>query len=333
MLKIGTLELLSNRRLELLKHVRSSELDRCIKDTYSLSNKNAKNGSIKLDMTQWFVQVTMNIMMHMIAENDIVLSAMLGTMRNLGNLEKLSKNLYVIPFTEWMDLQGRLTHMKQIAEILDYYNLISAGSDTSSVTMTWALSLLLNHNKELKKAQKDINIHVGQERWMQESDIKNLVYLQAIFKETMRLYPAGPLLVPREAVEDCYVAAYYVTKGTRLLVNAWKLHRDPNIWIDPCKFQPERFVSSHAHIDIRGLQFEYIPFSSGRRSCLGITSSMQVMHLAMARLLQGFDLATPMNVQVDMSEGLGLALHKVAPLEVVLTSRLPRELYQNQSPI
>ncbi|KAK2995162.1 hypothetical protein RJ640_025392 [Escallonia rubra] len=403
MRKICTLELLSNRRLELLKHVRSSELDRCIKDTYSLCNKNAKYGSIKLDMAQWFEQVTMNIMIHMIAGKRYC------TIRDAGNNEesrkfgKAIKELIsfelsdVIPFTECMDLQRQLRHMKQIAGVPDYYmrswvkenterteiegeegdfmdmmlsllerygmmhtqnrghcqgnspgteakaslislpslcmqNLISAGVDTSSVTMTWALSLLLNHNKELKKAQKEIDIHVGQERWVKESDIKNLVYLQAIVKETMRLYPAGPLLVPREAMADCYVAGYYITKGTRLLVNAWKLHRDPNTWIDPCKFQPERFVSSHAHIDVRGRQFEYVPFGSGRRLCPGITSSMQVMHLALARLLQGFDLATPMNEQVDMSEGLGLTLHKAAPLEVVLTPRLSCELYQQKSP-
>ncbi|KAK2995160.1 hypothetical protein RJ640_025390 [Escallonia rubra] len=390
MRKISALELLSNRRLDLLKHVRSSELDRCIKALYSLCDRKVTDGSTKFDMAQWFQQVSMNMMIQMIAGKrcDIINDA--GDDEESRRFGRAIKEFFyltgvfelsdVIPFTEWMDLQGQLRSMKKNAKELDYLmsswvkehiqrrdikgqikeerdfvdvmlslfetggtvhghetediikatvlNLILAGSDTSSVTMTWALSLLLNHRKALQKAQEEIDIHVGRERWVEESDLKNLVYLQAVVKETMRLYPAGPLSVPREAMKDCYVAGYYVPKGTRLLVNIWKLHRDPNIWTNPCEFQPERFLTSHLHCDVRGQQFEYIPFSSGRRLCPGITASLQMMHLALARLLQGFNPATLMNTQVDMSEGLGLTLPKAAPLEVIITPRLPCKLYQ-----
>ncbi|KAJ6749397.1 hypothetical protein OIU85_000077 [Salix viminalis] len=207
-------------------------------------------------------------------------------------------------------------------------NLILAGIDTTSVTLTWALSLLLNHTEVLKRVQKEIDIHVGTTRWVEESDIKNLVYFQAIVKETLRLYPPGPLLVPRESSEDCYVGGYLVPRGTQLLVNAWKLHRDPRIWENPCEFRPERFLTSHGSIDVRGQQFEYVPFGSGRRLCPGISSSLQMLHLTLSRLLQGFSLSTAMNAQVDMSEGLGLTLPKATPLEVVLAPRLDHKMYQ-----
>ncbi|KAE9463466.1 hypothetical protein C3L33_04604, partial [Rhododendron williamsianum] len=112
--------------------------------------------------------------------------------------------------------------------------MILAGSDTTTAAMIWALSLLLNHNKYLKLVQQELDMHVGRERWVEESDIKDLIYLQAVVKETLRLYPLGPLSIPRESIEDCHVAgARVVPKGTRLIVNVWNLHRDPCVWTDP----------------------------------------------------------------------------------------------------
>ncbi|KAG5252431.1 cytochrome P450 [Salix suchowensis] len=205
------------------------------------------------------------------------------------------------------------------------------------LTVSWTYHMTpspstLDHSSTytvLKRVQKEIDIHVGTTRWVEESDIKNLVYFQAIVKETLRLYPPGPLLVPRESLEDCYVGGYLVPRGTQLLVNAWKLHRDPRIWENPCEFGPERFLTSHGSIDVRGQQFEYVPFGAGRRQCPGISSSLQVLHWTLSRLLQGFSFSTAMNAQVDMSEGLGLiTLPKATPLEVVLAPRLDHRMYQ-----
>ncbi|KAL0286374.1 UNVERIFIED_CONTAM: Xanthotoxin 5-hydroxylase CYP82C4 [Sesamum angustifolium] len=207
-------------------------------------------------------------------------------------------------------------------------NLILAGSDTTSIHLTWLLSLLLNNRQVMQQAQEEIDRKVGKERWVQESDINNLVYLQAIVKETLRLFPPGPLAVPHEAMEDCCVAGYHVPKGTRLLVNVWKLHRDPRIWAEPDNFVPERFLTSHVAVDFTGQNHEFIPFGSGRRSCPGITFAMQVTHLTLARLLQGFNWATPSNGPVDMTEGLSITLPKATPLEVVITPRLADGLYQ-----
>lgn len=125
------------------------------------------------------------------------------------------------------------------------------GNDTNVVTLTWAVSLLLNNRHVIKKAQDELDIHVGKHRQVEESDITKLVYLQAIIKETLRLHPATPLSVPREAMEDCTVAGFYIPAGTRLFINQWKLHRDPSIWHKPSDFMPERFLSDQANIDVR----------------------------------------------------------------------------------
>ncbi|XP_062077877.1 cytochrome P450 CYP82J17-like [Humulus lupulus] len=205
--------------------------------------------------------------------------------------------------------------------------LIIAGSDTTALNLTWTLALLLNNRQVLNCAQEELDRVVGRERWVESSDIKNLVYLQAIVKETLRLYPPGPLSVPHEAWEDCTVCGYSVPKGTRLFVNVWKLHRDPTLWPDPESFLPERFLTSHARVEGSGQHFEFIPFGSGRRACPGMTFALQVTHLTLARLLQGFEWSTPMEAPVDMTEGLGITLPRVNPLEVLLSPRLTSEMY------
>ncbi|KAG9449361.1 hypothetical protein H6P81_009326 [Aristolochia fimbriata] len=207
-------------------------------------------------------------------------------------------------------------------------SVILPGSDTTSITLTWALSLLLNNRFALKKAQEKLDAYVGKDRNVTEEDIPNLSYLQAIVKETMRLYPAAPLAVPHEAIEDCNVGGFRIPAGTRVLLNLWKIHRDPSIWTDPLGFKPERFLTTNADTDVRGQHFELIPFGSGRRMCPGISFALKLTHLSLARLLHAFDIQTPSDDQpVDMTETPGLSIAKATSLEVLLVPRLSSDLY------
>ncbi|KAL3725087.1 hypothetical protein ACJRO7_030147 [Eucalyptus globulus] len=207
-------------------------------------------------------------------------------------------------------------------------NIIVAASDTTSLALTWVLSLLLNNNHVLKRAQEEVDLKVGKGEWAQDSNMESLPYLQATVKESLRLYPPTPVLVPHEAREDCTISGYLISKGTWIFINAWKLHRDPRVWFDQEKFSPERFLTSHSGVDALGQHFEFVPFGSGRRSCPGASFALRVIHLTLARLLQGFYLATPPDKPVDMTEGLGVNLPKATPLEVVLTPKLPSKLYE-----
>ncbi|KAK2659558.1 hypothetical protein Ddye_006091 [Dipteronia dyeriana] len=81
---------------------------------------------------------------------------------------------------------------------------------------------------------------------------------------------------------------FHIPAGARLFVNLCKLHRDPSIWLNPSEFIPERFLNDHANLDTRGLHFEYLPFSSGRRKRPGISFALQVQHLTLPRLLHAF---------------------------------------------
>lgn len=200
------------------------------------------------------------------------------------------------------------------------------GTDTSSVTLTWALSLLLNNRDTLKRAQEEVDLHVGRERLVQESDIEKLVYIQAIVKETLRLHPPIPL-TPREARDDCVVAGYHIPKGTWVFINTWKLQRDPRVWTDPLAFKPERFLTSHREVDVQGLHFELVPFGGGRRVCPAIAFALRTIHLALATLVHGFDIDTPSGKAVDMEGSTGSTYVKATPLEVCLKPRLCPQFY------
>ncbi|KAJ9567398.1 hypothetical protein OSB04_003364 [Centaurea solstitialis] len=203
-------------------------------------------------------------------------------------------------------------------------DILASSVDTITVMLTWALSLLLNNPHALRKAQEEIDKQVGNDRQVDDSDINKLVYLQAIVKETLRLYPAAPLSAPRQFSEDCTLAGYHVPKGTWLMVNLWKIQHDPEIWSDPFEFRPERFLDeAHMHVDVKGRNFELIPFSAGRRYCPGIGLTLQILHIVLATLLQNFDISTPNDEPVDMTESAGLINDKASPLEVHIVPRLP----------
>ncbi|XP_071904346.1 strychnine-10-hydroxylase-like isoform X2 [Coffea arabica] len=206
--------------------------------------------------------------------------------------------------------------------------LISGGSDTTLVALIWTLSLIMNNPQVLKKAQEELDLQVGKARRVSESDISNLVYLQAIIKEALRLYPPEPLGGARELREDCIVGGYHIPKGTRVILNIRKIQRDPNVWHDdPLEFRPERFLTTHKPIDAKGYHFELIPFGGGRRICPGINFGLQILHLVLPNLLHAFELSTPSNEPVDMTESAGLSNMKATPLQLLVAPRLPHHLY------
>ncbi|KAL8494530.1 hypothetical protein ACS0TY_025369 [Phlomoides rotata] len=188
--------------------------------------------------------------------------------------------------------------------------MLVAGSDTSAGTMEWALSLMLNNPHVLNKARKEIDDNIGHERLFDEADIAELPYLKCVINETLRLYPAGPLLVPRESSDQCSVGGYRVPRGTMLLVNVWAIHNDPKNWENPREFKPERFEGIEGNRD----GFRSMPFGSGRRSCPGEGLAMRMVGFGLGTLIQCFDWNRAGEELVDMTEGVGLTLPRAKPL-------------------
>ncbi|KAF3641730.1 putative receptor-like protein kinase-like [Capsicum annuum] len=162
-----------------------------------------------------------------------------------------------------------------------------AGTETSSTTIQWVMSLLFAHPEVLHKLRADIDSKVGNKRLLNESDLTMLPYLRCVVNETMRLYPPVPLLLPHYSTEDCTVGGYNVPKHTMLLINAWAVHRDPKVWEEPEKFKPERFEATEGETE--RFNYKLIPFGMGRRACPGTDMGLRAVSLALGALIQCFD--------------------------------------------
>ncbi|XP_054775952.1 cytochrome P450 81E8-like [Prosopis cineraria] len=193
--------------------------------------------------------------------------------------------------------------------------LILAGTDTSAITLEWAMSYLLNYPRVLDKARIELEAQVGEGRLVEEADVTKLSYLKSIISETMRLSPAAPMLVPHMASDDCFVGGYDVPRGTMLLVNAWAIHRDPDLWTDALIFKPERFENEE------GEARKLIPFGMGRRACPGAGLAQRTVGLTLASLIQCFDWKRVSDLKIDMRESGGGLMPKAIPLEVQCKAR------------
>lgn len=203
------------------------------------------------------------------------------------------------------------------AVILD---LFLAGTETTSSTMDWAMSELIKHPNVMQKVQLEVrNVFKGKEN-IEERDISKLPYLNQVIKETLRLHPVGPLLLPRLCRETIDLEGYTIPAGTRVLINAWAIMREPSCWVDAESFQPERFEGSN--FDFKGSKFKYIPFGSGRRICPGIAFATAGIGYWLAQLLFHFDwklAGGKMPEELDMKETFGLTASRKNDLFLVAT--------------
>lgn len=172
----------------------------------------------------------------------------------------------------------------------------------------------------LKRAQDEVREVFGSRGNADESQLHELEYMHAVIKETLRLHPAAPLLLPRESSEKCEINGYTIPAKTRVIVNAFAIARDPTHWKEPEDFNPDRFLE--AEIDYKGKNFFYIPFGAGRRICPGITFAFPSMELPLAQLLFHFDWKLPGELKgkdVDMTEVFGLTVGAKNDLRLIPT--------------
>ncbi|XP_022966921.1 cytochrome P450 71B19-like [Cucurbita maxima] len=200
------------------------------------------------------------------------------------------------------------------------FNIFVAGLDTGSITIVWAMAELAKNAKLMKKAQEEIRNYVRNKQKVREKDVEELPYLKMIVKETLRLHPPAPLLLPRETISHFKIEDYDFYPKTKVQVNIWAIGRDPTYWTDPEEFLPERFAESS--VDYKGQHYEFLPFGAGRRICPGLNMGVKTVELALANLLYHFDWKLPNGMkeeELDMEEssGLSLTIYKKLPLKLV----------------
>ncbi|KAJ9705504.1 hypothetical protein PVL29_003509 [Vitis rotundifolia] len=196
--------------------------------------------------------------------------------------------------------------------------LFYAGSDTSTITTEWAMTEFLRNPGVMQKVRQELSEVIGAGQMVRESDMDRLPYFQAVVKETLRLHPAGPLLLPFKAKNDVELCGFTIPSNSHVLVNMWAIARDPSYWEDPLSFLPERFLGSK--MDYRGQDFEYIPFGAGRRICPGMPLAVRMVQLVLASIIHSFNWKLPEGttpLTIDMREHCGATLKKAIPLSAI----------------
>nr|QBS13817.1 Cytochrome P450 monooxygenase [Marrubium vulgare] len=376
--KMCLMELFSARRLESYEYIRAEEMNSFLAEVFKSAGK-------PIPIKDYLSTVSLNVISRMVLgkkyldESDIVgpeeFKKMLDELFLLNGVLNIGD---LIPYVQFLDLQGYVKRMKKVSKKFDRFlenvldehqsrrrktenyvsrdmvdlllelaedptlevklerhgvkaftqDLLAGGTESSAVTVEWALSELLKKPEIFKKATEELDRVIGQNRWVKEQDIANLPYIEAIVKETMRLHPVAPMLVPRIAREDCKVAGYDLKKETMVLVNTWTIQRDPSIWDNPDEFDPDRFIGKT--IDVKGHDYELLPFGSGRRMCPGYALGLKVIQSSLANVLHGFNWKLPGKMgpeDLNMEEFFGLSTPRKVPLTTVPEPRLPRHLY------
>ncbi|XP_050218058.2 desmethyl-deoxy-podophyllotoxin synthase-like [Mercurialis annua] len=199
-----------------------------------------------------------------------------------------------------------------------------AGSETSSTTVEWVMSELLKNPRVMEKAQHEVRRVFGREGKMDEARIQELNYLKLVIKETLRLHPPLPLVLPRECMKSCVINGYDIPVKSKVIVNVWAIARDPNYWKEAERFYPERFED--CSIDFKGNDFELLPFGAGRRICPGMLFGMSNVEFPLAQLLYHFDWKLPDGVKpetLDMDEDFGAVVKRKNNLCLIPTPYIP----------
>ncbi|RDX95275.1 Cytochrome P450 71D10, partial [Mucuna pruriens] len=190
-------------------------------------------------------------------------------------------------------------------------DMLTAGGETSSATIEWGMSEMIRNPRVMEAAQAEVRKVFDSKGYVDESELNELVYLKSIIKETLRLHPPVPLLIPRVSREKCQINGYEIPAKTTVIINIWAIGRSLKYWTEAESFKPERFLNSS--IDFKGTNFEFIPFGAGRRICPGIGFAMPNIELSLAHLLYHFDWKLPnkmKNEELDMADSYGITLRR-----------------------
>uniref|UniRef100_A0A0D3G9B6 Cytochrome P450 n=1 Tax=Oryza barthii TaxID=65489 RepID=A0A0D3G9B6_9ORYZ len=210
------------------------------------------------------------------------------------------------------------------------WDMITAGMDTTVISVEWAMAELVRNPRVQKKLQEELDRVVGRDRVMSETDFQSLPYLNAVVKESLRLHPPTPLMLPHKASTNVKIGGYNIPKGANVMVNVWAIARDPKVWSNPLEYRPERFIEEN--IDIKGSDFRVLPFGAGRRVCPGAQLGINLVASMIGHLLHQFEWSLPEGTRpedVNMMESNGVVTFMSTSLQVIAKPRLDNpDLYK-----
>ncbi|KAL0726561.1 hypothetical protein Bca4012_022654 [Brassica carinata] len=310
MRKLAVIELFSLKKVHSFKNIREEEVGFMVKQ---VSESTLKHSPV--DLSKTFFSLTASIICRVALGQNFNES---GFVIEQDRIEELVLALLL----DMMEKQGKKDYfMLNISDIKGVLmDIFLAGVDTGAITMIWAMTELVRNPNVMKKAQEEIRTTLGPNKEkITEEDSDKVGYLKLIIKETFRLHPAVPLLLPRETMSHVKINGYDIPPKTQIHLNVWAIGRDPMRWTDAEDFIPERFANSS--VDFRGQHFDLLPFGSGRRSCPGMPMAIASVELGLLSLLYFFDWTLPEEVvseeHIDMEEAGNLTVVKKQPLLLV----------------
>ncbi|KAG1342014.1 Isoflavone 2'-hydroxylase [Cocos nucifera] len=342
--RIATVELLSSARLKSLSDIRAEEVRALMSRLFRESGGRVAEFA-KMELKPRLFGLTLNVMMRTIAgkryyREDVASSEELAQFMEMveqllavAGTSNLADFLPILRVIDFQGLSQRIDRLEKKREemlqgLIDEHRRKDGGEGEESSKKRTIIGVLLSLQEKdpeyytdqfikafIIKARQEIDACVGQKRLLEENDLPKLPFLNGIINETLRLCPAAPLLLPHESREDCVIGGYDIPRGTILLVNAWAIHRDPNVWVEPIKFMPERFLDGRVEGGMA------LPFGMGRRKCPGEGLAMRVIGLALGTMIQCFEWERVGGAEVDMREGSAVTLPKAVPLEAMCRPR------------
>ena len=202
-------------------------------------------------------------------------------------------------------------------------DMFAAGFDSMAITLQWALAYLVIYPTIQRKLHDELDTVLPNDGPVSIKDTEKLPYLRATIYEVLRASSIASLSLPHSTTADTTLAGYTIPKGTMIIPNLWSANRDPSIWKDPDIFKPERFLDEHNHVVDAKQMPSYLPFSSGRRKCLGEELAYLELSTFLANLLKNLRFTQAGSHPPDMTPIFGLGLN-IKPYKLKATRRIKR---------
>nr|UZE89963.1 cytochrome P450 CYP4416A2 [Chrysoperla zastrowi sillemi] len=266
-----------------------------------------KNRDLTQEFTKKIISEKQKLMANVINNNE------------LNNIKAINRNVYKKPFLEYlMDFTKNNSNFTEEQLHNETNVLIFAGYETTAITLSFVLLHMAAYKDIQTKLYNEIIEVLGDKNVdsINVDDLPKLKYMEMVLKESLRLTPTVPL-IPREASQDIKIDNYTIPKGANILIPIINIHRNPEYWENPLKFNPERFTSENIK---NRHPYAYLPFGAGPRSCLGRRYAWIFMKTALVALLSRYEFHTDINLDTLRFEA-GMALKLVNGYPVRITPR------------
>ncbi|KAJ7993349.1 hypothetical protein DPEC_G00271500 [Dallia pectoralis] len=196
-------------------------------------------------------------------------------------------------------------------------DLFVAGSETTSTTLRWGFVYMSKYPEIQEKVQAEIDRVIGQSRQPTMADRSNLPYTDAVIHEVQRMGNIVPLSLPHITNKEVRLGRYVIPEGVTIIPNLTSVMLDKNEWKTPNTFNPGHFLNEKGHFEKRA---SFIPFSAGKRACLGENLARMELFLFFTSFMQTFSFAMPPGVKHAMDYNFGITLSPVS-YEICATLR------------